>query len=170
MSVSLLALSPMTYLERLRKSGLSISIISLLLSSPSGFGKNLVITCAETILDMPVKKQSKAVKKTPPYHKDTGQAVKEKKEKAAKVTTDNIEIEVSASDNTWIQVIGDGELMFTGAVKKGAKETWKAKKEIKLEAGDSGVIKINVNGKSASFSGKRGEKKEIIITKDGIKN
>jgi hypothetical protein len=106
---------------------------------------------------MPVKKQVKAVK-------SRGQA-----RLLPAVKTDGIEIEVSASDNTWLQVIGDGELIFTGSFKKGAKDTWKAKKEIKLEAGNAGVIKINVNGKPANISGKKGEKKEIIITKDGIK-
>jgi hypothetical protein len=59
--------------------------------------------------------------------------------------------------------------VFTGSFKKGSNDTWKAKKEIKLEAGNSGVVKININGKPADFSGKKGEKKEITITKDGIK-
>ena len=72
-------------------------------------------------------------------------------------------------ENTWLQIIVDGNIVFTGLFKKGSRDTWKAKKEIKLEAGNSGVIKMSVNGKPASFSGKKGEKKEIIITKDGIK-
>jgi len=151
------------------------------------------------IKNISVKKQNKIVKSALPYHKNTGQAihqrseqkplvsydsgskapVKEKKEEVVAVKSpyykgteqaDEIEIEVSASDNTWLRIIGDGELMFTGAFRKGNADTWKAKKEIKLEAGNSGVIKISINGKPASFSGKKGEKKEIIITKDGIKN
>lgn len=88
-----------------------------------------------------------------------------KKEKSGPV-----EIEVSASENTYLQVTGDGELMFKGLFKKGSKDAWKAKKEIKIEAGNSGVIKIGMNGKPLSFAGKKGEKKEIVITKDGIKN
>ena len=94
---------------------------------------------------------------------------KEKKEEAAPVKTDVIELEVFASGDTWLRVVSDGELMFIGSFRKGSKDTWKAKKEIKLETGNSGVIKINVNGKPADFSGKKGEKKEIVITKDGIK-
>ncbi len=129
------------------------------------------------IKSIPVKKQSKAVKRTPSYHKGTGQTerqstkapVKEKKEESNE-KSDSVELEVFALADTWLQVIGDGDMLFTGSFKKGGKDTWKARKEIKLEAGNSGVIKINVNGKPASFSGKKGEKKEIIITKDGIKN
>jgi len=87
-----------------------------------------------------------------------------KKEKSG-----SVEIEVSASENTYLQVTGDGELMFKGLFKKGSKDAWKAKKEIKIEAGNSGVIKIGMNGKPLSFAGKKGEKKEITVTKDGIK-
>ncbi len=141
------------------------------------------------IKNISVKKQNKIVKNAFPYHKDVGQtthqrserkplvsydsgskaSVKEKKEKVAAVKIDEVEIEVSASDNTWLRITGDGELMFTGTFRKGSSDTWKAKKEIKFEAGNSGVIKISVNGKPTNFSGKKGEKKEIIITKDGIK-
>ncbi|MFH1479181.1 MAG: RodZ domain-containing protein [Candidatus Omnitrophota bacterium] len=131
------------------------------------------------IKNISVKKQNKMVKSVPTHQRSERKPLKEKKEEAIAVKTpyhkgtgqaDGIEIEVSASDNTWLQIIGDGELMFTGAFRKGSKDTWKAKKEIKLEAGNSGVIKISINGKPTSFSGKKGEKKEFIITKDGIKN
>nr|MBU1328200.1 DUF4115 domain-containing protein [Candidatus Omnitrophota bacterium] len=157
-----------------------------------------IIHVTKFIKNIPVKKQNKIVKSAFPYHKGTGQSthqrserkplvsydssskapVKEKKEKAVTVKTqhhkdtgqaDEIEIEISASDNTWLRIISDGELMFTGIFRKGSLDTWKAKKEIKLEAGNSGVIKINVNGKPAIFFGKKGEKKEVIITKDGIR-
>ncbi|MCX5693279.1 MAG: DUF4115 domain-containing protein [Candidatus Omnitrophica bacterium] len=96
-------------------------------------------------------------------------AIKDIEKEASDVKTDYIELEISASDNTWLQVIVDGELVFTGAFKKGSKDTWKAKREIKLEAGNSGAVKINVNGKPVDFSGKKGKKKEIVVTKDGIK-
>jgi len=127
------------------------------------------------IKNISVKKQNKIVKSArkgaeqATHQRSERKPLKEKKEEAVAVKTDEIEIEVSASDNTWLRIIGDGELMFTGAFRKGSSDTWKAKREIKLEAGNSGVIKISVNGKPASFSGKKGEKKEIIITKDGIK-
>ena len=94
--------------------------------------------------------------------------IKDAKKEVSIKKFDSIELEVSASDNTLLEIMGDGEIMFTGLFKKGSSDTWKAKKEIKLEAGNSGAIKININGKPASFTGKKGEKKEIIITKDGI--
>ncbi|MCX5687128.1 MAG: DUF4115 domain-containing protein [Candidatus Omnitrophica bacterium] len=147
---------------------------------------------AKIIKNISTKKQNKVVKSAPLHHKDivqtarqrtTSASITEKKEElkvnepikdvkkeVSDEKSDSVELEVFVSDNTWLQVTGDGEIMFTGLFKKGSKDTWKARKEIKLEAGDSGVVKINVNGKPASFSGKKGKKKEIIITKDGIKN
>lgn len=129
---------------------------------------------AKFIKNRPVmKQQSKVVKKSPERKAvripEKEKAAKEAKKEPFAEKSEFVELELSASDNTWLQVIGDGELMFTGLFKKGGKDIWKAKKEIKLEAGNSGVIKIKVNGKPCNFSGKKGEKKEAIITKDGIK-
>ena len=116
-----------------------------------------------------IEHQSPERKPSVSYGAGISAPVKEKKEEVAPVKTDVIELEVFASGDTWLRVVSDGELMFIGSFRKGSKDTWKAKKEIKLETGNSGVIKINVNGKPADFSGKKGEKKEIVITKDGIK-
>ncbi|MDO8602538.1 MAG: DUF4115 domain-containing protein [Candidatus Omnitrophota bacterium] len=128
------------------------------------------------VKNRPVKKHEKttkvkkeASKKTEKEKPGDAIAVKDVKKDASGGKSSFVELEIFASDNTWLQVTGDGEIVFTGLFKKGGKDIWKAKKEIKLEAGNSGVVKINVNGKPADFSGKKGEKKEIIITKDGIK-
>ncbi len=117
-------------------------------------------------LSLAIGRVGKFIKSTPAKKQSKSAVIKAvvKKEKS-----DSIELEVSALGNTWLQVTIDGDIVFTGSFKKGSNDTWKAKKEIKLEAGNSGVVKININGKPAGFSGKKGEKKEIIITKDGIK-
>lgn len=126
------------------------------------------------IKNIPKTKQNKiaVVKKEAPKKTEKEkpkEAVRGIKKAAPDEKPDLVELEVSALDNTWLEVTGDGEIMFTGLFKKGSKDTWKARKEIKMETGNSGSIKINVNGKPSNFSGKKGEKKEIIITKDGIK-
>ena len=127
------------------------------------------------IKSMAVKKQTKAVvvKKEAPRKAEKEKPKEAKKEilkESSNEKPEFIEVEVSASDNTYLQIISDNDILFKGLFKKGGKDTWKARKELKLEAGNSGAIKINLNGKPANFSGKKGEKKEIIITKDGIKN
>jgi len=137
--------------------------LSLAIGQIVKFAKN--ISAKKQVKQAVVKKEtSKKVEKQKPKS-----AIKVTEKETPGEKSDSVELEVSASDNTWLQVIVDGELMFTGLFKKGGKDTWKARKEIKLEAGNSGAIKVNVNGKPASFSGKKGKKKEIVITKDGIK-
>ncbi|MEK6733066.1 MAG: RodZ domain-containing protein [Candidatus Omnitrophota bacterium] len=128
------------------------------------------------IKNRPVKKQTKAAvtKKEEPKKIDKKNDIKKSVGEGLKPSPTEkpefIEVEVSASDNTYLQIISDNDILFKGLFKKGGKDTWKARKELKLEAGNSGAIKISVNGKPANFAGKKGEKKEIIITKDGIKN
>lgn len=80
-----------------------------------------------------------------------------------------LELEVLASYNTWIQVLSDGELLFRGILRKGTKDIWRAKKEIDLELGNAGGVTLKLNGRSLGSPGKRGKKRKVVITKDGIK-
>jgi cytoskeletal protein RodZ len=128
----------------------------------------------KVIKNIPAKKQVKitAIKKEEPKKiekQKPDSPVKSVKKETVVEKIDLVELEVSASNNTWLEVTADGELLFTGSFKKGSNDTWKAKREIKLKAGNSKALKLIVNGKPAEFSGKRGGKKEITVTKDGIK-
>lgn len=81
-----------------------------------------------------------------------------------------IEIELAVNSTSIVHVTGDGEILFKGIIKKGSKETWKAKKEIKLDLGNAGGVTLYLNGKELGALGKKGQKKDnIIITKDGVK-
>ena len=103
------------------------------------------------------KEKSLASKETPKVKtKDT-----KKKE--------GFELEVSAQLATWIEVISDGELLFRGILERKQKDTWRAKKEIKLQLGNAGGVKMKFNEKDLAFSGRKGEKRTLVITKDGIK-
>lgn len=82
--------------------------------------------------------------------------------------TAGVELEITALDNTWIQVKSSGELLFKGIFKKGSMDTWHAKKEITLELGNAGDVRLKVNGRDVGSPGKRGEKKTIVITSEGI--
>jgi len=134
----------------------------------------VVAQAGKFIRNIPKAKHVKAavVKKEAPKkieNEKPKEPVKEIKKEAVVEKIELIELEVTASKNTWLQVTVDGEMTFKGSFKKSNKDIWKAKKEIKLEMGDSGAIKMNLNGKPLNFTGKKGEKKEIVITKDGIK-
>ena len=54
-------------------------------------------------------------------------------------------------------------------LKKGTQDIWHAKNNLELELGNAGGVRLSLNGKSLGSPGKRGEKKTIVVTKDGIK-
>jgi len=85
------------------------------------------------------------------------------------VKLEGVELEITARSSTWIQVVSDGKLFFRGVLKKGTQDIWRAKKDIKLEIGNAGGVILSLNGKSLGFPGKKGKKKSIVVTKDGIK-
>ncbi|MBU1853460.1 MAG: DUF4115 domain-containing protein [Candidatus Omnitrophica bacterium] len=85
------------------------------------------------------------------------------------VKKENIELEIIAHYNSWVEIISDGELVFRGILKKGTEDIWKAKKEMKLEVGNAGGVELTLNEKKLGTPGKKGEKKEVIITEDGYK-
>lgn len=99
--------------------------------------------------------------------------IKEAKPQPAAASEDKriqaVELEITAQANTWIQIESDNLLLFKGIFKKGSKDTWRAKKEIKLEIGNAGEVTLKFNGKDLGCPGKKGEKKTVVVTKDGVK-
>jgi len=93
----------------------------------------------------------------------------EKEEPAlAEKKSKDFQIEIIARYHTWIQVVSDGVLSFRGSIKKGTSDTWRAKKKIELELGNAGAVTLSFNGKNLGSPGKKGEKKILVITKDGV--
>ena len=89
---------------------------------------------------------------------------------AIKAKDESFELGLTATLNIWLQVTGDGELLFKGMLKKGSKETWNAKKEIRLWVGNAGGVLVSLNGKNLGHLGKKDEiKNNIVVTKKGIK-
>ena len=81
---------------------------------------------------------------------------------------EGLKLEIVARSNTWLQIMGDGQLLFRGVLNKKEKDVWQAEKELRLELGNAGGVTLVLNGKDIGSLGKKGEKKTIVITKDGI--
>ena len=81
---------------------------------------------------------------------------------------EGLKLEIVARSNTWLQIMGDGQLLFRGVLNKKEKDVWQAEKELRLEIGNAGGVALVLNGKDIGSLGKKGEKKTIVITKDGI--
>ncbi len=83
---------------------------------------------------------------------------------------EGVRLEIAARSDTWIRVVGDGELLFQGILKRGQSDVWQAEEEIELELGNAGGVTLKLNEKNLGSLGRKREKKEVIITKDGVKD
>ncbi|MEE8317326.1 MAG: RodZ domain-containing protein [Candidatus Omnitrophota bacterium] len=83
---------------------------------------------------------------------------------------EGIKLEILARSDTWIKLIGDGELLFTGILRRGTSDIWNCKKEIRLELGNAGGVTMKLNEEAIGPPGRKGEKKKLVITGEGIKN
>lgn len=88
--------------------------------------------------------------------------------KAEPKKAEDFELEILAHASTLIEVRSEDGLLFTGILKKGTSDTWRAKKEVRIEFGNAGGVTMKLNGKDMGYPGKKREKKSITVTKDGI--
>lgn len=79
-----------------------------------------------------------------------------------------IEAAVNLTQESWVQVIADGKTAFEGTLPQGAKQTWTAKKQLTLLAGNAGGVVVAVNRSPAKPLGKAGEVKEVTFTPDSL--
>ena len=78
-----------------------------------------------------------------------------------------ITLTADTGDDVWVHVLSDGNLAFTGIIKKGSTETWTAAESIQMKVGLLSVMKFTVNG---LYLGKIGDGvKTLYFKKSGIK-
>ncbi|UOF89416.1 DUF4115 domain-containing protein [Fodinisporobacter ferrooxydans] len=64
--------------------------------------------------------------------------------------TKQLQLQVSADDQCWVQVTADGKVIFTGMLSKGTPQTWTAAHSLVLLAGNSPVLHIQLNGQAVA--------------------
>lgn len=78
-------------------------------------------------------------------------------------------IEIKATGNAWLRILGDGEPAFEGFLREG--EAWKgqAKERVRIRMGNAGVTAITLNGQSVGPLGKAGDvvEREWRLGSDG---
>lgn len=87
----------------------------------------------------------------------------------AKTSTPNVPIQVTVSltDESWMQVIVDGKTEFEGTLTKGDQKTWTATKKLSITAGNAGAVLISSNQANQEKQkpvGDLGEVKEVTFT------
>lgn len=83
---------------------------------------------------------------------------------------EGVEVAVTLKKRCFFKVIVDGNLLFEGVLSKGAVETWKADKEIRIERiSDGSAISLEVNGEpTPTLASIRRPIKRIKIIPSGI--
>jgi cytoskeleton protein RodZ len=81
----------------------------------------------------------------------------------------DLELRIEATENAWLNVVADDQLLFQDILKKHQSKQWTAKKALVLWVGNAGGVELTLNGQAL---GAPGERKEIIrkltITHQGI--
>ena len=83
------------------------------------------------------------------------------------LATDPLELSVTTTRTTWIQVKADGKLLIEQRLPRGAKERWSAKRQFELIVARPSDVEISLNGQSISplAISNRGR---VLITHHGI--
>ena len=61
--------------------------------------------------------------------------------------TSPIQVTVSLKEESWLRVVADGKTQFEGTLTKGKQQTWKAKKQLTIRAGNAGAVLTSFNQK-----------------------
>lgn len=76
-----------------------------------------------------------------------------------------IQATVNLKDQSWLRVMADGKTQFEGVLTKGHQQTWKAKKQLTVRAGNAGAVLISFNREKPKLLGAPGKIQEVTFTK-----
>ncbi|NEP09255.1 MAG: helix-turn-helix domain-containing protein [Symploca sp. SIO2C1] len=77
---------------------------------------------------------------------------------------ESVELTVSFNDESWVRVIVDGKTEFEGILTKGDKETWTAKEQLTIRAGNAGAVMISLNQQEPKSLGATGAVEEVTFS------
>jgi cytoskeletal protein RodZ len=119
---------------------------------------------------------------SPPNSPDTTQDTKEQETKGdepdsppSPATADvprpraNLTLVIRASENSWISVTADGQLVLHETLIAPAHASVRAAREIVVRAGNAAGVSFSLNGKEISSQGAEGEVKTLVFDISGIR-
>jgi len=69
----------------------------------------------------------------------------------------SVQVDVSLTDRSWMEVVVDGKTQFEGILEKGTQRTWKAKNKLQIRAGNAGAVIASHNQEQAKPLGQIGD-------------
>ncbi len=78
--------------------------------------------------------------------------------------TEPVRVGVSITQDAWLEVVADGEVIFEGILAAGENKNWTAKETVILRTGNAGAVIVSFNNNPAQAMGKFGAIEEKIYT------
>jgi cytoskeletal protein RodZ len=72
------------------------------------------------------------------------------------VPSDDIEVSINLTEASWLRVTVDGEIQYEGILPQGEQQTWTAKEQVIIRAGNAGAVLASLNGATPQPLGDRG--------------
>jgi cytoskeletal protein RodZ len=86
----------------------------------------------------------------------------------AKADDGDVQIEVSATEQTWVSISGDGKQAFSGILQPAEIKTVAARDVARIRTGNAGGLQVRLNGKDIGPIGTAGQVRTVIINKTGF--
>jgi len=83
--------------------------------------------------------------------------------------SDSLVLTINANDTSWIKMLIDDNTLGEFILLPNSQKTIKAKTNYKITLGNSGAIKLLLNNKPLSFSGRSNQALNILIDREGVK-
>jgi cytoskeleton protein RodZ len=80
----------------------------------------------------------------------------------------DVQIEVSATEETWVSISGDGKQAFSGILQPAEIKTVAARDGARIRTGNAGGLLVRLNGKPIGPIGPAGQIRTVIINKTGF--
>ena len=84
------------------------------------------------------------------------------------IAPDDVRIEISATQETWVSVTPDGKQVFVGILQPAEVRTLGAHDTAMIRTGNAGGLLVRLNGKSIGPIGPNGQVRTVIINKTGF--
>lgn len=91
----------------------------------------------------------------------------EAKPAATSAASGPVAIDLSLSEESWVQVVVDGDVKYEGTLEKGAKQSFSGKERIVVYSGNAGAVSIAFNKGTAKKMGERGAVEDKTFTTKG---
>jgi cytoskeletal protein RodZ len=88
---------------------------------------------------------AKVVAPTTPTNSQSTQPAKPSPVPTVAAKPSGVGVRMSVNEESWVQVIVDGEQAFEGTLPKGTQRTWTGKKEVEITAGNAGGVTVSYN-------------------------